>query len=175
MPLDKMYTNECTSKKVHHYSHNILHKPDVTTFIYNWSLPLPRDRRGVEPRCFLSLAHSLYLYEGVGKGVSAGYWALTDLNKKNNIVGPLTSTNHQIHCLSMRCDSYLSLLSLSRPERWLRSERSYSRWDGDGDGLSQWEWRELLYPLSSSSQLERDGVGKSAWKTCKMWLITGHN
>lgn len=31
------------------------------------------------PRCFLSSAHSLYLYDGVGKGVLSEYRLLTDL------------------------------------------------------------------------------------------------
>lgn len=35
-------------------------------------IPFPCDKRGVDPKCFLSLAHSLYLYDGVGRGVSWG-------------------------------------------------------------------------------------------------------
>lgn len=35
-------------------------------------VPFPCDKRGVDPKCFLSLAHSLYLYDGVGRGVSLG-------------------------------------------------------------------------------------------------------
>jgi hypothetical protein len=49
-------------------------------------LPFPRDKRGVEPKCFLSLAHSLYLYDGVGRGVSSGYRPLTDLGTETRKV-----------------------------------------------------------------------------------------
>lgn len=46
------------------------------------SSPLPRDRRGVAPRCLRSSAHSLYLYDGVGNGVLSEYRLLTDLKTK---------------------------------------------------------------------------------------------
>lgn len=78
-------------------------------------LPFPRDRRGVEPRCFLSLAHSLYLYDGVGRGVSAGYWGLLDLNNQSDNTNHISTNTLQsnvnhwgsaevIHtCLSSHC------------------------------------------------------------------------
>lgn len=46
---------------------------DVKTFYLAFrAVPFPCDKRGVDPKCFLSLAHSLYLYDGVGRGVSLG-------------------------------------------------------------------------------------------------------
>lgn len=98
--------------------------------------PLPRDRRGVAPRCLRSSAHSLYLYDGVGNGVLSEYRLLTDLkhSRWQGLVPSQSLLTHTEPPLQPHSPEH----SL-RPQYLSRSRRSVSRSDG-----SRWPRSESL-------------------------------